>query len=60
MSFTFESNNKLRMVAKIQGGKYNNKIVSLSDTYIDHTRPNFYNSSNYYLLTRSSFFQPLL
>ena len=30
MSFTFETNNKLRMVAKIQGGKYNNKIISLN------------------------------
>jgi hypothetical protein len=29
MSFTCETNNKLRMVAKIQGGKYNNKIISL-------------------------------
>ena len=30
MSFTCETNNKLRMVAKIQGGKYNNKIISLN------------------------------
>ena len=30
-----------------------NKIVSLSDTYIDHTRPNFYNSSNYYSICKN-------
>jgi uridine kinase len=41
MSFTFETNNKLRMVAKIQGGKYNNKIVSLNPKMEDVDKLDF-------------------
>ncbi len=38
-------------VLKILKNKVSNKsveIISLSDTYIDQTKPDFYNSSNYY------------
>ena len=41
MSFTFQSNNKLKMVAKIQGGKYNNKIVSLNPKVEDVDKLDF-------------------
>ena len=41
MSFTFQTNNKLRMVAKIQGGKYNNKIVSLNPKMEDKDKLDF-------------------